>query len=212
MGFLTQAAQVYPYVFHPITLVCLGIVLLIHYEWAEQGEPRSTLWRRLGVFAGAGALALVPSGAYILATGQSAMQVTQGNSWQVDALVASGLFTVAGALWFVWRRYDWGSLVPGGVEALALVTVPYIGLSPVWNISGHVVLSMWGPFYLTLVDRKFWPLMVIPVLMVPDRVIVDAHTWTQSIIAFLLTGLLIGGLYWVQTDGSLESEPVSATS
>ena len=212
MGLLNQAAQIYPYVFHPITLVCLGIVLLIHYEWAEQGAPRSALWRRLGAFVGAGALALVPSGAYILSTGQSAMEVTQGNAWQVDALVASGLFTVAGVLWFVWHRYDWGTLVPGGVEALALVAVPYIGLSPVWNISGHVVLSLWGPLYLTLVDRKFWPLLLIPVLMVPDRVIVGAHTWTQSVTAFLLTGLLVGGLYWVQTNGSLSAQPTSASS
>ena len=212
MGLLTRAAHLYPYVFHPITLVGLGIVLLIHYEWARQGASRSALRRRLGAFLAAGALALVPSGAYILATGKSPMEVTQGNAWQVDALVASGLLAVSATLWFVWRRYDWGPLVPGGVEALALVTVPYIGLSPLWNVSGHVVLSLWGPLYLTLLDRKFWPLLVVPVVMVPNRVVVNAHTWAQSVGAFVLTALLVTGLYWIQADGSLRSKPTSAAA
>ena len=209
MDVVYQAATYYPYVFHPITLVCLGVVLLIHHEWARQDADRSALYRRLGAFAGAGVLSLVPSAAYIFVTGKGPLAVTQGNSWQVDALVASGLFVVAGTLWAAWRRYDWGPLVPGGMAALALVTVPYIGLSPVWNISGHVILSTWGPLYLTLVNRKFWPLMVIPVLMVPDRVIVNAHTWAQSVGAFLLAGVLIVGLYYVQTDGSLRQEPAT---
>ena len=206
MDVVYQAATYYPYVFHPITLVCLGTVLLIYHEWGRQGADRSALYRRLGVFVGAGALSLVPSAAYILVTGKGPVAVTQGNGWQVDALVASGLFVVSGTLWAVWRRYDWGETVPGGMAALALVTVPYIGLSPVWNISGHVILSLWGPLYLTLVNRKFWPLLAIPVLMVPDRVIVNAHTWAQSVGAFLLASLLVIGLYYLQTDGSLRQE------
>ena len=212
MNVVYQAAAYYPYVFHPITLVCLGMVLLIYHEWARHGADRAALYRRLGVFVAAGVLSLVPSGAYILVTGQGPVAVTQGNSWQVDALVASGLFVVAGTLWAAWRRYDWGALVPGGAAALALVTVPYIGLSPVWNVSGHVILSLWGPLYLTLVNRKFWPLMVVPVLMVPDRVIVNAHTWQQSIGAFLLAGALVTGLYYAQTGGSFKQEMGTATS
>jgi hypothetical protein len=171
----------YPYVFHPIVLVGGGLLLLVHREWRERDANRVALRRRVGAFLGAGLLSLVPTGAYVLATGKSPMRVTRGNGWQVDALVASGVLVVCVLLWYVWRRFDWGRLVPGGVLALAVATVPYAALSVVWNVSGHVIFAVVPTLYLTLVDRSFWPLLVVPLVMVPNRVVVNAHTWLQSI-------------------------------
>ena len=164
------------------------------------------LWRRIEGFLGAGLLSLIPTAVYVVLTEKGSLTVTQGNAWQVDALVASGIFIVAGVTWYLWWRLDWGSLVPGAMQALAAVTVPYIVLSPFWNVSGHVIISLMPTLYLTLVARKFWPLIAIPVIMVPNRVILNAHTWAQSIGAVPITAILVIGVYWVQADGSLHSK------
>jgi membrane-associated phospholipid phosphatase len=209
MGLLQQVNQAFPYVFHPITVLGVGILVLIHHEWERQGEDRSTLYRRIGGFFGAGALALAPTVAYFLITGRDMVQATKGPGWTMDALVAVGLFVVAGATWYLWRRLDWGELVPGAMVALAAVNVPYAALSPFWDISGHVIIALMPTLYLTLVDRKFWPSLLVPVLMIPNRVALNAHTWVQSITAFLVGAAVVAGLYWWQTGGTLHPEPDS---
>ncbi|MFC6824328.1 phosphoesterase [Halopelagius fulvigenes] len=195
MSVLSTLMRYYPYVFHPIVLVGGGLLLLVHYEWRRRGADRSALVRRLGAFLGAGVLSLLPTGAYVLVTGQSPMQVTQGNSWQVDALVASGVLVVCVLLWYLWRRFDWGRLVPVGAATLAAATVPYAALSVVWNVSGHVIFAVVPTLFLTLVDRKFWPLLVVPAVMVPNRVIVNAHTWLQSVGGLLLATAVVVAVY-----------------
>jgi membrane-associated phospholipid phosphatase len=211
MSALSQAMEYYPYVFHPITVLGAGILLLVHYEWARQDADRSALWRHVGGFLGAGALALVPTVAYFLVTGADPVQSTIGNSWAMDALVASGLFIAAAATWYLWRRFEWGDLVPGAMVTLAVVTVPYAVLSPLWNVSGHVIVSLMPTLYLALVDRKFWPLLVVPVVMVWNRIYLGAHTPAQAVAGFLVAGGITLGLYWVQTGGSLRPRPESTT-
>ena len=211
MSPIDQAMTYYPYVFHPITVLGVGILLLVHHEWARQGLDRAALWRRVGSFLGAGLLGLVPTVAYFLASGANPIQATQGNGWTMDALVASGLFIAATITWFVWRRFDWGQLVPGMMVVILASTVPYAALSPVWNVSGHVIISLVPALYLTLVDRKFWPLLLVPVVMVPNRVYLDAHTWAQSVGAFLVAAAITLGLYWRQAGGSFRPNPESTT-
>ncbi|MFC4552635.1 MULTISPECIES: phosphoesterase [Halorussus] len=212
MGVLDTAMEYYPYVFHPIMVLGVGTLVLVHHEWARQDADRSALWRRVAGFLGAGLLSLAPTLAYVLVTGKGVFQVTKGNAWQTDALVAGGVFVAAGASWLLWRYFDWGRLVPGWMEALALVSLPYLALSPVWNVSGHVTIALMPTLYLTLVDRKFWPTLAIPVVMVPNRIYLDAHTWAQVLGAFAITTVLVVGAYWYQTGGSLRSAPESALS
>jgi membrane-associated phospholipid phosphatase len=191
MGSLRTAMEVFPYVFHPITVLGVGIIVLIYLEWDAQDADRSMFWRRVGGFLGAGVLSLIPTGTYWLYVGSGLFELTKGNAWQVDALVASGLFVAAGLTWWLWRRYEWGPLVPEAMEILAAVTVPYAALSPVWNVSGHVLIALVPALYLTLVDRRFWPLLSVPVLMVPNRVYLSAHTWAQSVGGFLIAGAVV---------------------
>ncbi|WP_435175004.1 phosphoesterase [Halorussus sp. AFM4] len=212
MSAFDAAMRYYPYVFHPVTVLGVGVLVLVHHEWARQDADRSALWRRAGGFLGAGLLSLVPTLAYGLVTGQGLLAVTHGNRWQVDALVAGGIFVAAGVTWWLWTRYDWGGLVPGAMQALVLATVPYAALSPVWNVSGHVIVSLTPTLYLTLVDRKFWPTLLVPTVMVYNRVYLDEHTVAQSVGAFVLTTVLVVGLYWVQTGGSLRPDPDSTTT
>jgi membrane-associated phospholipid phosphatase len=211
MSLLSKAMWYFPYVVHPITVLGIGIITLIYYEWGRQNADRSALRLRIGGFLGAGVLALTPTAGYFLLLGTNPVQATQGNSWEMDALVASGLFIAAGVIWGLWRHFDWGSLVPGMMQAIAAVTVPYAVLSPVWNVSGHVFFALVPTLYLTLVDRRFWPLLAIPVITIGNRIYLDAHTVAQSVGGFLIGTIVVVGLYWIQTDGSLRAEPESTT-
>ncbi|MFC7079773.1 phosphoesterase [Halorussus caseinilyticus] len=212
MSALDAAMRVYPYVFHPAVMVGAGVLVLIRHEWARRDADRSALVRRLGAFLGAGVLSFVPTLVYAAVTGQSLGQVTKGNVWQVDALVAGGVLFTAGVTWLLWHRYDWGPLVPGYAEALAAATIPYAALSPFWNFSGHVTMAVMPTLYLTLVDRKFWPTLLIPVVMVPNRVYLGAHDWAQSVGAFLVVAAVVVGVFWFQTGGELRAEPDSVVS
>ena len=206
MSLLSQVMHVYPYLFTPSVVIGLGFLLLIAEEWSRQDADRAALWRRAAAFLLAGACSLLPTAAFALATGQGPAQIMQGNAWQVDALIASGIAITAAVLWVVWRRFEWGNLVPRGVLTLVLVTIPYIALSPFWNVSGHVIFAVMPTLYLTLVDRKYWPLLVIPIVMVPNRIYVDAHTWPQTIGGLLIAATIVVGFYWYRT-GSVAGTP-----
>lgn len=203
MGPLRTAMEVFPYVFHPITVVGVGIIVLIYLEWDGQDADRSMLWRRVGGFLGAGVLSLSPTAAYSLYAGSGLFELTKGNAWQVDALVASGLIIAAGVSWWLWHRYGWGSLIPDAMEVLVAVTVPYILLSPFWNVSGHVILALMPALFLTLVDRRFWPALAIPLVMVPNRVYLDAHTWAQSVGGLLIAVTVVLMVRQFQVEASL---------
>jgi hypothetical protein len=195
----------FPFVFHPGVMLGGGVLLLIYTEWRRQHADRSMLRKRVGVLVAAGVISLVPSLVYMLVAGVGPMEAMQGNAWQVDALVASGVGVVAGTMWFVWNRFEWGQIVP---RALAAVTVPYIALSPFWNISGHVVLAVMPTLSLVLVDRRFWPLLVIPAVMVVNRPYVGAHTWAQSLAALLVASALVVAVFRRRQSDSVTSSTV----
>ena len=212
MDALQVAMRYYPYVFHPAVCIGVATLLLIHYEWRRQDADRSSLRHRIGTFLAAGLLSLAPTGAYAVVTGSGVMKIMQGNAWQVDALVASGIAVAAAATWVAWRRFDWGPLVPGSMVALVAATIPYIALSPVWNYSGHVTMALMPTLYLTLVDRKFWPTLAVPVVMVPNRIVLDAHTWFQTVGAFAITAAVVVSVYWWQTSDGRHADRASAAS
>lgn len=199
MGVFTQTMQWYPYVVHPITVLGVGILVLIRYEWVRQAADESAFWHRIGGFLFAGLLALLPTAAYFLLKSGSIVAATRGNSWEMDALVAGGILLAAGTIWVLWRHNRWGRLVPDAMQTLVAVTIPYAAVSPFWNISGHVTIALMPTLYLTLVDRKFWPLLALPVVMVPNRILLNAHTWGQSVGAFLVTTAVVLGVYRLQT-------------
>jgi hypothetical protein len=84
------------------------------------------------------------------------------------------------------RSCHWRSIIPLGVVAILVTVVPYALISLAWNISGHVVFTLVPTLYLTLVDRRFAPLLLILSIMVPNRPIVEMHPWPQAIAGFLL--------------------------
>ncbi|MDG5777060.1 phosphoesterase [Haloarculaceae archaeon H-GB2-1] len=182
--------RAYPYVFHPATTLGLGLLVLLYYEWRRQSASRTALWRRLGVLLGSGSIAFSPTVVYMIVTGNGLRATTKGNVWQVDWLVGGGILLAMAALWTVWTRFGWGALFSNGLEAVTAAMVPYLLLSPFWNVSGHVIIAVVPLLYLTLVDATFWPLLAIPVVMVPNRIYLDAHTWPQALGAFVLGAAL----------------------
>lgn len=190
-----RAVELFPYVFHPITVLAASIVLLIRYEWRQQSLD-GVQWRRIGAFLGAGVLSLTPTVVFYLLRGGQIMGAVEGSSWQLDIAVAAGVYIVAGVVWFLWRRYDWGAVVPDAMVALAAVMAPYVVLSPFWDVSGHVIIALMPTLYLALLDRTYVPLLAIPILMVPNRVLLEAHTVAQSTVAFVLAGAITLCLYY----------------
>ncbi|MFC7196050.1 phosphatase PAP2 family protein [Halosimplex aquaticum] len=91
-----------------------------------------------------------------------------------------------------------GEIIPDAMVTLAVVIAPYALLSPFWDISGHVLIALAPLLYLSLLDRRYVPLLAIPVLMVPNRVAVNAHTWAQSIAGFVVAAVITVGLYYLR--------------
>lgn len=211
MGLFRQAMTYYAFVFHPIPVLGVGVLVLIYEEWSAQSADRSVLRRRFGAFLGVGVLAVVPTIVYFLVRGGLSTAL-EGSTWRMDMLVASGLFVAAGGTWYLWNRFDWGALVPDAMEALALVAVPYTALSPFWDISGHIIIAMVPTLYLALVDRKYWPLLAVPVVMIPNRVVLNAHSLAESVVGFVVAAVLILGLYHQQTSRRTDRRTGASTS
>lgn len=192
----------YPYVFHPTVVLGVGALLVIHWEWghgasSEGPTPnRALLLRRVLTFLGAGLLSLVPVGLFMLVTGQGPMETMRGNAAHVDALVAAGTLLAAGTTWLAWRRFDWGSITPALMVTYAVVVLPYAAASPFWNVSGHVLLATTPALFLALLDRRYLPLLAVAVVMVPNRVLLGAHTPDQAVGGFFLGVLVVGGLWY----------------
>jgi len=211
MALLGRAVDLYGYVFHPSIVIGLGTLLLIHYEWAGQSADRSALWTRWGAFLAAGALGFVPTAAFFLLQRGTLSKAFSGSSWQLDMMVASGVVLGATTTWGIWRRYDWGRLVPGGMAALIAVVPPYAVFSPFWDISGHVIFALAPTLYLALLDRTFAPLLAIPVVMVPMRVLVNAHSTLEAVAGFVVAAAIVVAVY-VQQSPRSESESTAPTA
>lgn len=186
MDWLTSFMEVYRYAFHPLAFLLATWLLLVGYEWArESSEPRN-LAVRVGTILAIAVAALVPTGIYLLVTDQAARAATVGNDWPVDLATTSGLLVASGLSWAVWSATGWGSATKGAAAAIAVTAVPYAAISVVWNVSGHVAFSAVPALYLASLDRKFLPLVAIPLIMIVNRPFLGVHTWGQSIAGFLL--------------------------
>lgn len=187
--------RVYETAFHPIWYAAAAGLLVVGYEWVHSDLGEGSLSRRLGAFSVAAVVAVVPAAVYLLATPARFGPTFVNPSWQVDVANAFGILLAVGILWGVWRAYDWGDLVPGAALVLVGTLLPYAAIAPFWNISGHVSFTAAPTYYLLLVDRRFWPLLAVPALMVVNRPVLGWHTWLQSIAGLGLAAVGIGVLF-----------------
>lgn len=177
---------------HPLWVAVASVVVLIVYEWRQNSDDVVELGKRLGAAAAVIALGRLPSVAYILLTPISFRTAQTNPPWQVDVIGVVGVALTAVGLWAVWRYFDWGRILPGGVIVLLATVVPYLSIAVFWNISGHVTFDTALAVYLIAVDRRFVPVFLVPLVAMVNRPFVGAHTWVQSI-AGLVLGLAVAG-------------------
>ncbi|WP_436930601.1 hypothetical protein [Halosimplex halobium] len=172
--------------FAPEFFVLLCALLVIGYEWrTSSGGTLVGLGKRVVVLAfGWGVAFTIYQGAPRV--------VGTLPKWGTDATGSVGLAIGILVIWVGWRIWDWGSIVPEFALLLVGVTVPHLLITPFWDISSHVLYAMAPAGYLSLVDQRFVPLVVVALGMVVARPLAEAHTWLQSIgglalaLAFLL--------------------------
>jgi hypothetical protein len=185
---LTDLAQMYSEVFAPEFFVLICSLLVISYEWrADTAHSLAGLGVRVGV------LGLGWVVAFAIYQGVPRM-VGELPKWGMDFTGSAGLGVGILLIWFVWRRRDWGDLVPAFSLLLVAVTVPHLLITPIWDISSHVIYAVVPAGYLLVVDARFAPVAVVAVGMVAARPLAGAHTWLQSIAGLLLSVVVLVGL------------------
>ena len=106
--------------------------------------------------------------------------------WIEDLLAVTGLMIAVGIALLALRKKIYGKLIEKSIYILIVLTVPYMVISPFWNISGHVAYTTAPSFFLAKIDKKLWALMIVPLIMVVNRPVVGAHTIEESIGGFVL--------------------------
>jgi hypothetical protein len=184
---LPDLARTYSAVFAPEFFVLVCSLLVISYEWRTDSERSLP-----GLGARVGVLGLGWVVAFAIYRGVPRL-VGDLPEWGADFTGSAGLGVGIVLIWFVWQRRDWGDLVPAFSLLLVGVTVPHLLITPIWDVSSHVIYAVVPSGYLLLVNTRFASLAVIAVGMVFARPLAGAHTWLQSIAGLLLSAVVLIG-------------------
>lgn len=187
-----DVAQFYSDVFAPEYFVLLCTLLLLARERRPAGRraPRR-LAAQLSVVALAWAVAYAIYDA-------GPLLFSPVPPWGSDVLGGVGLavgFLIIGG---VWTLREWGRRLPTFARFLILVTVAHTAIVPFWNISGHVMYTLAPAGFLTTLRRQYAPLLLVPAGMVFSRVLIDAHTWAQSLGGAAVAGAFLAGFAWIR--------------
>ena len=174
-----QAAHAFSEVFAPEFFLFLCGLLAIGYEWhRETAQTLGGLGMRVCVLGLGWAVAFAVYEGAPRALGP----VPGGTDVTGSVGLGVGLLVVRE----VWRRREWGRLVSEYAASLVAVTVPHLLITPVWDLSSHVLYAATPVGVLLSADERFAPLVAVPVLMVFGRPLAGAHTWAQSVAGLLL--------------------------
>lgn len=179
---LVNVAQFYSDVldpFHALLFFLLGAVLYFR----TPSTSRRSLLLRLSTLS----IAYIVAGGIALAIYNSFVSPPD---YVFDVVAAGGALIGLAVISVIWYTQQWGDELLVMIGFLAIVTVVFGIISPFWNFSGHVSLIAAPCAYLLSIDRQFLPLAVIPVLMVPSRVLVNEHTVLQATVALGTVALL----------------------
>ncbi|WP_277555846.1 hypothetical protein [Halobaculum limi] len=186
---LSSIAVTYSAVFAPELFVLVCGLLIVVYEWRL-----STRRLLVGLGKRIGALGIGWALAFVVYQGLPQLFASTP-SWILDATGSLGLGIGLLAIWGFWRTASWGTYVPEFAGVLVAVTIPHLLITPFWDISSHVLYAVVPAGYLGLVDRRFFPLVVIALGMVAARPLAGAHTWLESV-GGLVLGVLFVGMFF----------------
>ncbi|WP_132057873.1 hypothetical protein [Halorussus amylolyticus] len=194
---LTDFGTLYSDVFAPELFILACTLALLGYEWRAGSESGAT---RLGarlftVLAGwAVAFAIYES------TGLLFDPIPAWGSDFTGSLgVGVGILLIGG----VWWSRRWGRHVPTFAAALFAVTAVHIAVTPFWDVSSHVAYTAVPAGYLALADRRFAPVVAVPVGMVAARPLAGAHTWAESAAGLALAAVFVAAVA-VRSSGAVE--------
>jgi len=173
--------SVYQDVFHPLPVLVASSLALVHWDWIRQ---QRSVFSLLGRTITLGAVIVGAVGTLIgvhLRTSIDVWQLRRAGFWELDVAMAGLLFGASLVVLLLWTVFGWGRKMRLAAGLLAATAIPYGIISVYWNISGHVVFTLVPTFYLVLQDRRFFPLLFIPLVMIPNRPMVTEHTLAESI-------------------------------
>ena len=176
-----QFMEIYDDVFSPVYFLMLCALIVVYYDSKKTGRLPQAL--------------AVTFGAYLIAYATYSVWyfIQPAPQWIEDSLAVSGLFLTIMVAMVALIKGIYDGVVLDGIYMLIALSIPYVIISPFWNISGHVAYTTAPVLYLIRLDKRWWPLMVIPLIMVVNRPIVNAHTIAESIGGFVLALTVFSG-------------------
>ncbi len=174
-----QLMEIYDDVFSPVYFMFLCALVVVYYDSKRTGK----LKQGLAIAFAAYAIAYVTYSTWYF--------ISQMPQWVEDFLAVTGLMlgVLMAMVAMVKKIYD--GIVREAVYIIVVLSAPYMAISPFWNISGHVAYTTAPALYLVTLNRKFLPLMLIPIIMVINRPVIGAHTVAQSVAGFILAALVV---------------------
>lgn len=175
--------EIYDDVFNPIYFMLLCALVVVYYDSKKTGK-----------FLQAVAITL---GAYLIAYSTYSIWyfIQPAPQYIEDLLAVSGLFLAIMIAMLGLIKGIYNGVILRAINYLIALSIPYAIISYFWNISGHVAYTTAPVLFLIHLDRRWWPLLVIPLIMVVNRPMVQAHTLEQSIAGFLLASVVFLGFY-----------------
>jgi hypothetical protein len=171
-------------VFAPELFVLYTTMLLAGFE------GRHTEWTLTGLASRVGTVVTAFLVAFIVYEGGAASYATVVPGGE-DFVASIGLILGFLLIVIVWHYRRWGAIIPFYAAILIGTSVVHILVVPFWDVSSHVVYASVSAGYVTVVDRRFAVIFLVPLALAWSRVAVSAHTMTEAV------GGLIGGLFLV---------------
>jgi hypothetical protein len=187
MSLIREAMRVYQHLFHPGVVIPGNPVVLVYSEWSSDCSSPDGLGRRVGALLGVALVSAAPVALYLLVRRPSVTRLTAETDWRINVVTAVSLVAGGTLLWYLWSGHPWRSAVGTAGAAIAGTAAGYALVASVWNVSGHVTFTLVPTLFLALTDRRFWPLLSIPLPMVLNKPVLGERTWLQS-----LAGLALG--------------------
>ena len=178
-------APTYSAAFAPELFVLLCGLVAVGYELRRSTRPStSDLWTEIA--ARVGVLGFGWAVAFAVYRGLPGLLAT-APAWTTNATGSVGLGVGLLVIRGWWRRAEWGTVVPEYALLVVAVTVPHLVITPVWDLSSHVLYAVVPAGFLTLVGRRAAPPALVAPAIVVARPPAGAHTWAES-----LGGLVLG--------------------
>jgi len=178
----------YQDVFNPIFFLLLCAFIVIYLDWKIAGGKLTT---RIITVIGSWIVAYTIYRMYFVLFPESPQ-------WIEDLFAVAGLIIAASLTYYIWKKKNYGKEMIGAIVATVSVVIPYTLISPFWNISGHVAFTTAPVVYLYTLDKKFVWLFFVPIIMLVNRPVVNAHTIEESVCGFILGLLALTGTWYIR--------------